>query len=692
MLTRSILFLFPIIYYTILPAQVNPDRITIARDRWGVPHIFAPTDAEVAYGFGWASAEDDFKTMQDLLLPIRGLAGLVYGKEGAVQDVGVHLIGPAEIVAERYEQDLSPSFRTYLEAFCAGINAYAKAHPEEVLHRKLFPVSGPDVIQAYLVGLTLMSGVDRDLSAIISGKVAAVPGVAGAGSNAFAISARRTADGQTYLAINSHQPLEGPNSWYEAHLHSDEGLNILGGTFAGAPVIHLGVNPYLGWAHTLNYPDFADVYQLEIHPTEKLTYRYDGQWKTLEPYHTKARIKLLGLIRFGLKQKFYRSAYGVTMETDRGFFALRFPANRDIRAAEQWYRMNKARNFEEFKAALRMQAIPCTNIIYADRADNIFYISNGRFPRRAPGYDWQKTLPGNTPATLWDDEYYPLDSLPQVLNPTSGYVFNCNNTPFISSGSEDNPNLAAIPATMGFQPPENINNRSVRLQALIESYDRISYEDFKRIKYDRAYHTPLKSAIKLESIFHLSPEQYPALAESIRLLSNWDRVTDPDSEAAALFKLALDHLVRIIKDRESFRRGDEIDEAKLVEALGYAQDYLQEYFGRTRATLGELQRHRRGAVDLPVGGGRDVLAALNTSRDNDGRLRARAGESYIEMVRFTKDGVEIETVNAFGASAKPDSPHYTDQMEMYVNQELKPMTLDKERILKEAVRIYHPGE
>ena len=682
-----LIFLF---LFVDLHTQIQPDQITIARDQWGVPHIFAKTDAEVAYGFGWASAEDDFKTMQDLLLPIKGLAGMVYGKDGAIQDVGVHLIGAEAVVEARYEQDLSSEFRMYLKAYCAGVNAYAEHHPKEILHRKLFPVTGKDITKAYVVGLTLMSGVDKELGAILNETIAELPGAVGSGSNAFAISAKKTTDGKTYLAINSHQPLEGPNSWYEAHLHSEEGLNILGATFVGAPVIHLGVNPYLGWGHTVNYPDFADVYQLEMHPEEKLRYKFDGKWENLQPYHTKGRIKILGFLPVGAKQKFYQSKYGVTIENEKGFYALRFPANREIRAAEQWYRMNKATNLEEFTAALNMQAIPCTNIVYADRDDHIFYISNGRFPKRAKEYNWQTVLPGNTSATLWQDEYYPIDSLPQVLDPVSGYVFNCNNTPFISSSEADNPDFHSIPASMGFQSPENINNRSIRFQALINQYDEFNYDDLKRIKYDRSYHTPLKSAMKLEPIFHLSPEKYPNLAASIQLLSNWNRETNIESEAAALFKLSLDYLYRNLKDRTSFQYGDELDEPKLVKSLHYAQDYLQEFFGHLNVTLGELQRHRRGTMDLAVSGGRDVLAALNTRKEADGRLRALAGDSYIELVRFSKEGVEIETVNAFGASAKPNSPHYTDQMDMYVNQKLKPMTLDKEKILKEAIRIYHP--
>lgn len=671
-------------------AQINPEAVDIVRDQWGVPHIFAKTDVEVAYGFAWATAEDDFKTMQDLLLPVKGLAGLVNGKKGAVMDVAVHLIGAEEIVEARYEKDLSPGFRKYVEAYCAGVNAYAENHPKEILHRKLFPISGKDVIKAYVVGMSLMSGVERALTAVLKGEIASPPIVAAVGSNALAVSSRKTKDGKTYLAINSHQPLEGVNSWYETHLHSEEGLNFLGGTFAGAPVVHIGVNPYLGWGHTVNYPDLTDVFRLEMHPKEKLLYKFDNEWLKLAPYHTKARIKALGILKIGVKQKFYQSKYGVTIETDQGFYALRFPGNRNIKAAEQWYRMTKAMNLDEFMTALKMQGHISLNTVYADREDNIFHISNGLFPKRNGSYDWKEVLPGNTSATLWPDDYYPIDSLPQVLNPAAGFVFNCNNTPFISTAPADNPDPKTVPTTMGFQAPDAINNRSVRLLELIGQYDQISYDDFKRIKYDRSYNKPLHSATKLEPIFHLNPETYPDLAENIRLLADWDREANIESEAAATFILVINFLRRELKDRASFQTGDELNEKKLIEALRHAQNHLLKYFGKKRMSLGELQRHSRGEIDLPVSGGTDVLAALSARKQKDGRLRARAGDSYIEMARFSKNGVEIETINAFGASAKPDSPHYTDQMEMYVNQKLKPMTLDKETIFREAKRVYHP--
>ncbi|MCB9292649.1 MAG: penicillin acylase family protein [Lewinellaceae bacterium] len=689
MMRQSHFTLLFIILHCTLFAQFDPDNITIARDKWGVPHIFAPTDAEVAYGFAWATAEDDFATMQKQILPLKGLMGRVSGKDGARLDVAAHILDARAIVEARYEQDLSPDFRKVLEAYAAGVNAYARQHPKEVLHRKLFPVTGQDIIQSYVLGMALMSGVGRELGNILGGKYKAPPRERG--SNAFAIAPEKTADGKTYLVNNSHQPLEGLNSWYEAHLCSEEGWNILGGTFPGGVTIFLGANPHLAWAHTLNYPDFADVYALEMHPAEKGMYRFDGRWEKLAPFPVKARVKILGRLAIGAKQKFYKSKYGVTFETPNGYFALRFPANRDIRAAEQWYRMNKAANLEEFRAALRLQGITCTNIVYADKEGHIFYISNGRFPKRNPAYDWQAVLPGDTSATLWADDYYPIDSLPQVLDPASGYVYNCNHTPFLSSGTADNPALQGIPPSMGFQGPDGLTNRGVRLGALLEQSGKISYEGLKKMKYDQAYHEPMQAAPKLEAIFHLDPEKYPDIAESIRLLQGWDRVAGKDSEAASVMILAFYHLQATLKDRRSFKAGDELDEAKLAEAVRHAQNHLEKHFGSRNVPLGDLQRHARGEVDLPYGGGPDVLAAVRSRPYRNGRLRAYTGDSYIQLVRFSADGPEIESVVPYGTSAKPGSPHYTSQMELFVNQQLKAMTLDREQVLREAVRVYAPG-
>ncbi len=675
-----------------LSAQIDPTNIEIVRDQWGVPHIFAPTDQEVAYGFGWASSEDDFQTLQKQLLPTRGLAGRVLGRKAVVFDVAFHLTNAEELVNEKYEYDLSDKFRAYLESYCAGVNAYARNHPREVLHRKLFPIEGKDVIKAFVLGLTALSHADDDIIKLVRGRIGKADLPKGMGSNAFAISADKTLDGKTYLAINSHQPLEGLNSWYEAHLCSEEGLNMLGATFIGSPILSIGTNEHLGWCHTLNYPDLSDIFQLEIDPTDNKRYRFDGQWKHLEPYAFKAKIKLFGLVPIGVRRKFWKSVYGVTYKNGRHFFAHRYAVNQDIRAAEQWYRMCKSNDWDAFRTALDIQGLPSMNLVYADRENQIFYLGNGRFPIRNEKFDWTKIVPGNTSETLWSDVCYPIDSLPQVLNPNAGFVYNCNHTPFQSTGTGENPEFDKIPGTTGYLPPEALTNRAVRLQSLLANQELISYEEFKAIKYDRTYHKPLLSAPKLEPIFHLDAQQYPEIAPTIVILNRWDRIASEESVGASLFVLALYHIRKKARRLIDYRMGNTITETLLVEALEAAQRHLRKYFGTIQVPLGRLQRHSRGGLDLPVSGGPDVLAALSASPQRDGTLRARAGDSYIELVRYSAGGVEIETVNAFGASAKKDSPHYTDQMELYVNRQLKEMTLDRAKIYENAKRIYHPQQ
>ena len=146
--------------------------------------------------------------------------------------------------------------------------------------------------------------------------------------------------------------------------------------------------------------------------------------------------------------------------------------------------MNKSRTFEEFYEILKMNEIPGFNFGYADKNDNIFYISNGIIPVRNKKYNWKGVVPGNTRETLWT-EYHKTEELPQVLNPESGYLYNANNTPFKSTSTNENPNSQDFPKEMGYSLYDN--NRSTRIYELIESYEKIDFSDFKSIKFDYKY-------------------------------------------------------------------------------------------------------------------------------------------------------------------------------------------------------------
>ena len=684
---QPFLYLIPLFLFSTLSAQINPENITIARDQWGVPHIFAKTDEEVAYGLAWATAEDAFPTMQESLLMARKELASVKGKESAIVDIACHLIKAEETVNAKYETDLSPKFRKVLEGFAAGVNSYAEKHPKEILKKGIFPISGKDILQGYMLALTFMSHAQRDIEKVFKDKVEFNENQLPAGSNAFAISKKRTKDGKTYLGINSHQPLEGAYAWYEVHLASEEGLNILGGTFPGGMCIFHGVNENLGWAHTLNQPDLSDIYKLTMHPTEKNKYRFDGKWETLEERPVKIKVKL-GPIKIPVKRTFYWSKHGAVIKNKSGYYAVRFAANMDIRVAEQWYWMNKAQNFDEFKKALEIQGLPSMNIIYADKWDNIYYLGNAKFSKRHAELDYTKALPGDSSYYLWNGEFYPIDSLPQILNPDCGYVFNTNNTPLNSTCAEEN--IKGFNPTFGYTTKDN--NRSLSFQHLISQYDKISYDDFKKIKYDRGIMTPAytTSMENLEEYFHLDPKKYPDISDVIERIGKWDRQVLVNSKPASIMVLSLQYLIKILREREIAWGINTLPEKDFADAMRHAKKHLLKHFKTIDVKLGDVQKHVRGDVELPIGGSVDVLAAIYSEPYKKGKLKAFAGESYIELVRFTENGPEIETVNCYGSSNRENSPHYTDQMEMFVNQELKPMTLDKETILKEAEKVYHP--
>lgn len=679
----KIFFLFFLFVAFTASAQISPTNITIARDSFGIPHVFAKTDPEVAYGIAWAHAEDDFETLQLVVLSGKAKLGTGLGKKGAEGDYVINLLRIRKTVEEQWNT-LSPDFVELIKGYVAGLNAYAKAHPEEVKYKKAFPFTEKDYLTAVVFSISLFCGVDNALPEILGGKIATIPGFNTAGSNAFAINSSKTTTGESFLAINAHQPNTGPVAFYEAHLQSEQGWNMLGGLFPGGCLIFHGTNENLGWAHTVNYQDKIDIFQLEINPSNKNQYKFDGEWISLE--EDKAKLKVKG-IPITIGKKIWWSKYGPTVKTAKGVFALRVPAIMDIKALEQWYRMNKAKNFTEFYKALSMTSLPMFNITYADRYDTIFYVSNGKMPRRNPDpkYNWKSTLPGNTSATLWT-EFKPITELPQYINPLSGYLFNTNHSPFLATDAKNNLNGNRFDKNDGYETYHN--NRSQRVTELINS-DKVDYTTFKRIKFDQQLPRQLKYTYGIDSMFNLNINDYPSLKEVISNFQNWDKKSIASSKGAAVFLLTYYYLADKLKGVGA----RQISKTEAIETFQYVNDYMLQHFGKTDLVLGDIQKLVRGDDVRPAWGFPDVLTPSFSEPYKNGMRKVTGGDAYICFVRYPQNGglPQIETVNTFGASMHSDSPHFKDQMEMFQKQQTKKMTLDKQEVLKSAKKVYQPG-
>jgi len=670
---------------TLSYSQINPKNIDIVRDEFGIPHIYAQTDAEVAYGLAWANAEDDFTTIQEAYLAGNAMLSNYIGLKGAAADFITQFIGSKNLIEEKIG-NISEDYMAVVEGYSQGLNAYASNNPDKVLYKKLFPITPKKMLMysqlqlfisnegAYWAGRILNNDTQDDfLDQNLTG------------SNVIAMNSSKTASGETFLAINTHQPLEGPTSWYEVHLNSEEGTNIIGTMYPGTPNILIGVNEYLGWSHTVNYPDKTDVFKLRM--KNKRKYIVDEEEYELEKLKAKITIKVLG-IPIKINRKYFKSIYGPTLKNKSGYYSIRTPSLFHIRALEQWWRMGKSKNFSEFYNNLKMKELPGFNIGYADKYDTIFYMSNGIIPKRAEGYNWKGIVPGDTKKTLWT-EYHNIEDLPQVIQPESGFIYNANHSPFKSTSADENPNQKNYNENMGYERYDN--NRSTRLIELIESYDKISYDDFKDIKYDNSFPSKFNyNFMDISIIETLKLQAENDLFELLDIIQKWDRKTDIDSQGAGIYGVLYYQLVRNYRN-EIQKNNKTVSKEILLSALADTKAYIINNFGSIKITLGVFQKLVRGDKELPIWGLPDVITAMSSRPYKDGKQKVTQGESYIGLVRFNENGPILESIISFGNSDNPDSEHYTDQMEKYSKFQTKKMTFDKNIIYSQAKKIYNPN-
>src|SRR5258708_26194408 len=275
-----------------------------------------------------------------------------------------------------------------MRAYADGVNYYAVLHPDKV-ERGLLPMPGRDVAAGFVFRTPFFYGLDHVMGKIMApgpkrSQVAmTITGSLPIGSNGIAVAASKSADGATRLLVNSHQPYTGLVAWYEAVLDSGEGWHVAGGFFPGSPFMLHGHNAHLGWANTVNAPNVSTVYRLDLNPTNPDQYRLDGQLNDFEKGDAAIRVKILGPLIWTGHRPLPWAVQGPVLETDHGTFAVRYAGMGEARQSLQYYRLDKATNRDECLAAMRLQALPSINYIYADEKANIGYFSNGLFPARS---------------------------------------------------------------------------------------------------------------------------------------------------------------------------------------------------------------------------------------------------------------------------------------------------------------------
>lgn len=691
----------------------------IIRSEFGVPHIYGRTDADVAYGVAIAHSEDDFFTLQDVIAMARGRYGAIAGEDGAAVDYVYHLLD-ARGTADRHYGNLPADTRALFEAYAAGLNHYAAENKGEVKLDRLFPVNGKDVAAGFALRQPFFFGLNNVIEPLVAGKdlypefgppiapagIDTAPNAepimddlpparrvsrralpvhmgedgALAGSNAFAIAPQKSGDGVTRLVSNAHQPWRGGVAWYELVVQSGEGWHFAGANFPGSPFPFLGHNRDLGWTNTVNRPDMVDVYKLELDDSGT-RYRLDGKWLPLQSRTVTLPVRM-GPVVLPIRRTVHRSIHGPVIVNDRGAFAIRYGGMDSIEQLDAYYRLNKARSFDEWRAQLARMAIPSTNFIYGDKAGNIAMVYNAALPNRPVGPNWRGILPGNQSALITRGTVR-FGQIPQIINPASGWIFNANNTPFSAAGPGSDLDEGDFPAELGIETKStNRARRAAKLMAEVEVIDRPTLE---AIKYDTGYERSHYVADLFDAIAALDLRGNRDLQRAQRLLARWDYDADGVGSADALALL-------MIKDFMSAEYNNK-PAPDVREHLEKQVAHLKRHFGRIDPPMSALLRLRQGpgphAVDLPLDGGSDTLrASTSWDVDDDGRLAVRHGDSFIMFVEWAQGRpVRSESVQPFGAATtRPGSQHYTDQAALFARHQLKPVHFWRADALRNAVR------
>ncbi|HEX5890653.1 MAG TPA: penicillin acylase family protein [Pyrinomonadaceae bacterium] len=680
-------------------ADVDPAKlartVTIYRDTYGVPHVFGRTDASTVFGFAYAQAEDNFWRVEENFILALGRASELYGEKSLDEDRLNRALEIPRLAREEYSR-LDPKMRSLCDAFAAGFNYYLARHPE--VRPRLLTKIEPWHTLAFIRYNYFQNGFARDPSLRrMTLQTAALENdlKEHTGSNGWVIGPSRSATGHAMLFINPHLPFFGPGQVYEGHVHSDEGWNFTGYTRFGFPFPYVGHNENGGWVSTDNAADLADVYMETFDdPARPLAYKYgDGYRLAIERFE-EVRVKTAS--GFETRKFTMRKTHHgpIVAARDGKMLAVRMAKFESDGWLREWYDMTRATSLTALKKAMTPLTMLFGNVMYADRQGNTWYLYNGAVPKRDPRFDWTKPVDGSDPATEWQG-YHTIDELPQLTNPKTGWMQNCNTTPFLLT-SEGNPDPKQFPKYM---VQEGDNPRGAISREILASKAKFTFEEWTRLAFDTRVMSAGKRLPQLTQTFNqlVATIGYPGLERRVHEahdeLVRWNKRSSNDSVAMTLFSLWHDRMSR---------NENEDPVVALTEVL----NTLQRDFGTWKVAWGELTRLQR--IDESKGeefhDSRPSIAVSGVN-GNDGavftlfaapiagqkRRYGVAGGSYISVVEFAPK-VRALSVHTFGADGNPKSKHFMDQAALYVRGEFKPAWLTLEDIRANLEAAYHPGD
>ena len=727
--------------------------VNILRDKWGIPHIYGKTDASAVFGLLYAECQEDFSRVEKNYLEMLGRQAEAYGEDYLYNDVMMRLIYDSVQAMADYRS--SPAWmHKLLDAFADGVNYYLYKHPSvhplalkrfEPWYALMFTdgsvsatstggIRPEEIRNFYSKGNASSTKVSRkpSISPELERTILADHGIAApkgrgdgageeemaeeapaereSGSNGFALAGFRSASEAPLLYINPHVPFYFR---MEVQIVSEEGLNAYGAVTWGQFFIYQGFNAHCGWMHTSSYTDVADLYTEKVSQKENgWIYMYEGQEKPVTTrsftlYYKKGEEE----VPFPLTG--YYTHHGPVMGSRDGKWLSLKEYNRSLNALLEAWQITKANTFDEYKKAMDIRANTTNNTVYADDQGNIAYWHGNFVPRRDTAYNWSLPVDGSVAATEWKG-IHDLEDIVHVYNPATGWIQNCNSTPFTVSGNSS-PEKKYYPAYMA---PDGQNFRALNAIRLLSGAADFTLDSLIAKGYD---HSLLAFDVLIPALLDAyagaSDSLRRSLQPAIAVLQKWDRHSAIHSVATTLAIEWAGHMVQYMPKPATTEEATNvlanIDREvanstaiqKLNELSAVLSD-LQQRFGTWKVEWGDLNRYQRltGRINetyddklpsVPVGLASSAFGCLPSFQSKvmkDTKKRyGYSGNSFIAAIEFGKK-VKAKSIVTGGESSDPASPHFSDQATMYLGGWFKDILFYKEDVLNNMEKNYHPGQ
>jgi acyl-homoserine-lactone acylase len=717
---KQVLLLFLLSLPFFLQAQNEKQRwkqharqTEIIRDQWGIPHVMGKTDADAVFGMIYAQCEDDFNRVEMNYITAMGRTAEVLGKDQIFTDLRMKFYIDPDTLKREFDES-EAWLKTLMVAWADGINCFLSENP--TIQPKLLTRFEPWMALAFSegsIGGDIESISPAGLRAFYGNEFQAYTPPAPelmenpSGSNGFAISPDLTVNGKALLYINPH------TSFYfrpEIHMQSEEGLNAYGAVTWGQFFIYQGFNAYNGWMHTSSRADVIDHFALTVRQREgRHEYLHGDNWLPLREKTIRLAYNEDGVRGEETVTAFYSHHGPVIRDEGEKWIAIQLMVARE-KALTQSYLRTKTTNHTEFREIMQLRTNSSNNTVYADRDGTIAYYHGNFMPIRNPSFDWSGVVDGSNPETDWKG-LHPIEDLVYIANPATGWLQNCNSTPFTAAGTES-PIRGNYPTYMA---PDAENARGLNAVRLLEKQRGFTLQNLIALGHDSYLiaFDPLIPA--LAQAFNRLPTSDPrkqTLAGPVRTLMDWDRRFGLRSVGTSIAHYWGTSL--LAKTRQMDRPAEVYlfdflahytsDELKLA-ALEEAIELLTANFGSWETPWGEINRFQRITGDIvhpfdddapsipvpfaPATWG-SLASYVGRSPIPTKKIYGTVGNSFVAAVEFGEK-VRAKSLLAGGQSGNPASPHFYDQAGMYAAGEFKDVNYYLEDILKHATKSYRPG-